>query len=60
MDGVNEVLKDMDVPPVIGAGGTHWDHVDHDGTVYFPFVRIYGTWKLFFFISKNARQSISV
>lgn len=32
------MLKDSDVPPVIGAGGSHWDNVDQDGTFYFPFV----------------------
>lgn len=37
-DLVNEVLKDSDVPPAVGAGNTQWDHIEYDGTYYFHFV----------------------
>ncbi|XP_037046683.1 uncharacterized protein LOC119081691 [Bradysia coprophila] len=37
VDLTNEVLKDADVPPVIGAGINNWDQIDYDGTYYFHF-----------------------
>lgn len=39
-DIVNEVLKDCDVPPVIGAraGNSEWSRVDYDGSFYFHVV----------------------
>lgn len=38
VDLTNEVLKDADVPPVIGAGINNWNQIDYDGTYYFHFV----------------------
>ncbi|KAJ6643144.1 hypothetical protein Bhyg_08100 [Pseudolycoriella hygida] len=37
VDLTNEVLKDADVPPVIGAGINNWDQIDYDGTYFFHF-----------------------
>lgn len=42
VDLANEVLKDNDVPPVIGAGINNWDQIDYDGTYYFHFVSSIG------------------
>lgn len=40
-DIVNEVLKDCNVPPVIGAraGNSAWNRVDYDGTFHYHAVR---------------------
>lgn len=39
-DIVNDVLKDCDVPPVIGAraGNSEWSRVEYDGTFFFHVV----------------------
>lgn len=37
-DLVNEVLKDSDVPPIIGTGYGLWSTIDCDGAFFFPFV----------------------
>lgn len=39
-DIVNEVLKDCNVPPVIGAraGNSEWNRIDYDGTYYYHVV----------------------
>lgn len=34
-DLVNEVLKDADVPPCLGALDNDWERIDYDGTFYF-------------------------
>lgn len=36
VDIVNEVLKDSDAPPIIGA--PHWDKIEYKGTYIFPMV----------------------
>lgn len=35
---VNEVLKDADVPPIIGTGSGLWSTIEYDGTFFHPFV----------------------
>lgn len=37
-DLVNEVLKDADVPPIIGTGTGLWSSIEYDGTYFYPFV----------------------
>lgn len=39
-DIVNDVLKDCDVPPVIGAraGNSEWSRLEYDGTFFFHVV----------------------
>ncbi|XP_053675399.1 uncharacterized protein LOC128725663 [Anopheles nili] len=34
-DLVNEVLKDSDVPPVVGANSEPWDKIEYDGAYFF-------------------------
>uniref|UniRef100_A0A182JYA0 Uncharacterized protein n=1 Tax=Anopheles christyi TaxID=43041 RepID=A0A182JYA0_9DIPT len=34
-DLVNEVLKDSDVPPVVGANSQPWDKIEYDGAYFF-------------------------
>lgn len=34
-DLVNEVLKDSDVPPCLGAMDSDWDRIDYDGSYFF-------------------------
>lgn len=34
-DLVNEVLKDADVPPCLGALDSDWERIDYDGTFYY-------------------------
>ncbi|XP_030384172.1 uncharacterized protein LOC115631539 isoform X2 [Scaptodrosophila lebanonensis] len=34
-DLVNEVLKDADVPPMLGAMDSDWDRIDYDGSYFF-------------------------
>ncbi|KFB45239.1 hypothetical protein ZHAS_00013076 [Anopheles sinensis] len=34
-DLVNEVLKDADVPPVVGANSQPWDKIEYDGAYFF-------------------------
>ena len=40
VDIVNEVLKDCNVPPVIGAGNDNWDQIEYNGTYFYTNVRI--------------------
>ncbi|XP_017132554.1 uncharacterized protein LOC108149462 isoform X1 [Drosophila elegans] len=40
-DLVNEVLKDADVPPMLGAMDTDWDRIDYDGSFYFHSDKIF-------------------
>lgn len=35
-DLVNNVLKDSNVPPILGATESHWDRIEYDRTYYFP------------------------
>lgn len=32
---VNEVLRDSDVPPCLGAMDSDWDRIDYDGSYFF-------------------------
>ncbi|XP_050076943.1 uncharacterized protein LOC126564071 [Anopheles maculipalpis] len=34
-DLVNEVLKDSDVPPIVGANSQPWDKIEYDGAYFF-------------------------
>uniref|UniRef100_A0A182M638 Uncharacterized protein n=1 Tax=Anopheles culicifacies TaxID=139723 RepID=A0A182M638_9DIPT len=34
-DLVNEVLKDSDVPPIVGANNQPWDKIEYDGAYFF-------------------------
>lgn len=34
-DLVNEVLKDCDVPPIVGANNEPWDKIEYDGVYFF-------------------------
>lgn len=34
-DLVNEILKDCDVPPIIGANSEPWDKIEYDGVYFF-------------------------
>lgn len=34
-DLVNEILKDSNVPPIVGAGDSNWDKIEYDRTYYF-------------------------
>lgn len=34
-DLVNEVLRDCDVPPCLGAMDSDWDRIDYDGSYFF-------------------------
>jgi len=40
-DLVNEVLKDADVPPMLGAMDSDWDRIDYDGSFYFHSDKIF-------------------
>lgn len=40
-DLVNEVLKDADVPPMLGAMDSDWDRIDYDGSYYFHSDKIF-------------------
>ncbi|XP_068141530.1 uncharacterized protein Saf6 [Drosophila tropicalis] len=40
-DLVNEVLKDADVPPMLGAMDSDWDRIDYDGTYFFHSDKIF-------------------
>lgn len=40
-DLVNEVLKDADVPPMLGAMDTDWDCIDYDGSYFFHSDKIF-------------------
>ncbi|KAH8324336.1 hypothetical protein KR074_005788, partial [Drosophila pseudoananassae] len=40
-DLVNEVLKDGDVPPMLGAMDSDWDRIDYDGSYYFHSDKIF-------------------
>ncbi|EAT40403.1 AAEL007862-PA, partial [Aedes aegypti] len=34
-DLVNEVLKDCDIPPIVGANNEPWDKIEYDGVYFF-------------------------
>lgn len=40
-DLVNEVLKDADVPPMLGAMDSDWDCIDYDGSYFFHSDKIF-------------------
>ncbi|XP_017028765.1 uncharacterized protein Saf6 [Drosophila kikkawai] len=40
-DLVNEVLKDANVPPMLGAMDSEWDRIDYDGSYYFHSDKIF-------------------
>ncbi|SPP79135.1 uncharacterized protein LOC117582445 [Drosophila guanche] len=40
-DLVNEVLKDADVPPMLGAMDSDWDRIDYDGSYYYHSDKIF-------------------
>lgn len=40
-DLVNEVLKDANVPPMLGAMDSEWDRIDYDGSFYFHSDKIF-------------------